>query len=78
MRRLPSTLRFAVLIGVVALVAVLLAIGASDLPGTGTPLWRLLPSVAVVIVLRLVVRSAEQAVSLRSSVSPRAPPSSIA
>jgi hypothetical protein len=78
MRRVLRNIRFVALVAVVAVVASLLAIGAGDLPGTATPLWRLLPSVAVIIVCRLTVRGAEQPVPLHSLVSPRAPPSNLA
>ena len=72
---MPRTRRSIVFlcIAVVAF-AGLLPAGSVDLVGILTPLWRVIPAVAIVLIRRRALQSDEQPMSLLSLVRSRAPP----
>jgi hypothetical protein len=74
---MPRTRRSIVFlcIAVVAFAALLPA-GSVDLVAILTPLWLVIPAVAIVLMRRRVLRSDEQPISLLSLVRSRAPPAS--
>lgn len=72
---MPRTRRSIVFlcIAVVAFAALLPA-GSVDLVAILTPLWLVIPAVAIVLIRRRALRSDEQPISLLSLVPSRAPP----